>query len=62
MTLYGNGSTDDKGITSYEWIKKSDSDKLAADMRVSDHILLLLLKILKRHISGTNLFIGAHSQ
>ena len=34
VTLYGNKSTDDKGIATYEWIKKSDSDKLAADMRV----------------------------
>ncbi|XP_067665958.1 dyslexia-associated protein KIAA0319-like protein [Haliotis asinina] len=31
VTLYGNGSTDDRGITSYEWIKKAD-DKLAVDM------------------------------
>ena len=34
VRLYGNGSTDDKGIESYEWIKKSD-DKLTADMQVS---------------------------
>ncbi|XP_046375648.2 dyslexia-associated protein KIAA0319-like protein [Haliotis rufescens] len=31
VTLYGNASTDDRGITSYEWIKKAD-DKLAVDM------------------------------
>ena len=34
VTLYGNSSTDDKGIASYEWIKKSN-DKLTADMTVS---------------------------
>ena len=34
VTLYGNASKDDKGITSYEWIKKSD-DKLTADVTVS---------------------------
>ncbi|XP_046548789.1 dyslexia-associated protein KIAA0319-like protein [Haliotis rubra] len=33
VTLYGNASTDDRGITSYEWIKKAD-DKLAVDMTV----------------------------
>ena len=33
VRLYGNASTDDKGIASYEWIKKSD-DKLTADMQV----------------------------
>jgi len=33
LTLYGNLSTDDKGIASYEWIKAS-GDKLAADMQV----------------------------
>ncbi|KAK2183104.1 hypothetical protein NP493_323g02021 [Ridgeia piscesae] len=33
VTLFGNGSTDDKGIISYEWTKTSDSVKLAADMR-----------------------------
>lgn len=32
VTLYGNASTDDKGIVSYEWVKKSD--KLTADMTV----------------------------
>jgi hypothetical protein len=32
VTLYGNKSTDDHGIVSYEWIKKSD-DKLTADMK-----------------------------
>jgi len=31
ITLNGNASTDDHGIASYEWIKKSD-DKLTADM------------------------------
>lgn len=31
VTLYGNGSTDDKGIKSYEWIKAPDG-QLAADM------------------------------
>ncbi|XP_041361806.1 dyslexia-associated protein KIAA0319-like protein [Gigantopelta aegis] len=31
LTLYGNASTDDKGIVSYEWVKKAD-DKLTADM------------------------------
>ncbi len=34
VTLFGNASTDDKGIESYEWIKKSD-DKLTAGMIVS---------------------------
>ena len=34
VTLYGNASTDDKGIASYEWMKQSD-DKLTADMTVS---------------------------
>ena len=33
VILYGNLSTDDKGIESYEWIKSTD-DKLAADMQV----------------------------
>jgi dyslexia-associated protein KIAA0319-like protein len=33
VTLYGNGSTDDKGILSYEWTRTSD-DKLAVDMVV----------------------------
>jgi hypothetical protein len=33
VILYGNSSTDDKGIKSYEWIKSAD-DKLAADMTV----------------------------
>ena len=33
VVLCGNASTDDKGIASYEWIKKSDS--LTADMTVS---------------------------
>ncbi|KAJ8322025.1 hypothetical protein KUTeg_000496 [Tegillarca granosa] len=32
VTLYGNLSTDDKGIKSYEWIKAAD-DKLTADMQ-----------------------------
>lgn len=32
VILYGNLSTDDKGIESYEWIKSTD-DKLAADMQ-----------------------------
>ncbi|XP_029634783.1 dyslexia-associated protein KIAA0319-like protein isoform X4 [Octopus sinensis] len=31
VTLYGNASTDDKGIVSYEWTKSSD-DHLVADM------------------------------
>ncbi|XP_064597455.1 dyslexia-associated protein KIAA0319-like protein [Liolophura sinensis] len=31
VTLYGNGSTDDKGIKSYEWLK-TGTDKLTADM------------------------------
>jgi len=34
MTLYGNSSTDDKKIVSYEWTRTSD-DKLAVDMVVS---------------------------
>ena len=33
VVLYGNLSTDDKGIVSYEWIKSTD-DNLAADMQV----------------------------
>ena len=33
VTLYGNASTDDKGIVSYEWIKGSD-ETLTADMTV----------------------------
>ena len=32
VTLYGNSSTDDKGIASYEWIKHEDH--LTADMLV----------------------------
>ncbi|CAH1773921.1 unnamed protein product [Owenia fusiformis] len=31
VTLYGNASTDDKGIATYEWITKSDDD-LTADI------------------------------
>ena len=34
VTLYGNASTDDKGINSYEWSKQSD-ESLTADMSVS---------------------------
>ena len=34
VTLYGNSSTDDKKIVSYEWTRTSD-DKLAVDMVVS---------------------------
>ncbi len=34
VTLFGNASTDDKGIVSYEWTRTSD-DKLAVDMVVS---------------------------
>jgi len=34
VTLYGNSSTDDKKIVSYEWTQTSD-DKLAVDMVVS---------------------------
>ena len=34
VILYGNLSTDDHGIQSYEWTKKSE-DKLTADMTVS---------------------------
>ena len=33
VTLYGNSSTDDKGIASYEWNKHEDI--LTADMQVS---------------------------
>lgn len=33
VTLYGNGSTDDKGIKSYKWLK-TGNDKLTADMVV----------------------------
>ena len=36
VTLFGNSSTDDKGIQSYEWIKHED--KLTADMRVRDYL------------------------
>lgn len=32
VTLYGNASTDDKGIDSYEWLKKSGNDQLTVDM------------------------------
>ena len=42
VTLYGNSSTDDKKIVSYEWTRTSD-DKLAVDMVVS--ILFLQLYI-----------------
>lgn len=35
VTLYGNASTDDKGIDSYEWLKKSGNDQLTVDMTVS---------------------------
>ena len=49
VTLYGNRSTDDKGITSYEWIKQSESDKLAVDMTVRDYYYYAFIK---RHISG----------
>jgi len=38
VTLYGNSSTDDKKIVSYEWTRTSD-DKLAVDMVVSTIIL-----------------------
>ena len=41
VILYGNSSTDDKGIKSYEWIKSAD-DKLTADMTVCQTILMLL--------------------
>lgn len=41
VILYGNSSTDDKGIKSYEWIKSAD-DKLTADMTVCQTILILL--------------------
>lgn len=34
VTLYGNASTDDKGIKSYEWTKAPDG-QLAADMMVN---------------------------
>jgi hypothetical protein len=34
VVLYGNLSTDDKGIVSYEWIKAS-GDNLAADTQVN---------------------------
>ena len=34
VVLKGNSSTDDKGIVSYEWIKKSE-EKLAVGMSVS---------------------------
>ena len=36
VTLYGNSSTDDKGIASYEWNKHEDT--LTADMLVSDRV------------------------
>ena len=36
VVLCGNASTDDKGIASYEWIKKSDT--LTADMTVSQKL------------------------
>ena len=41
VILYGNSSTDDKGIKSYEWIKSAD-DKLTADMTVCQTVLVLL--------------------
>ena len=39
VTLYGNSSTDDKKIVSYEWTRTSD-DKLAVDMVVSVCVLV----------------------
>jgi len=39
VTLYGNASTDDKKIVSYEWTRTSD-DKLAVDMVVSIYVLV----------------------
>ena len=39
LTLYGNASTDDKGIASYEWLK--DSDELTADMTVYQCFMLI---------------------
>ena len=37
VTLYGNSSTDDKKIVSYEWTRTSD-DHLAVDMVASIHV------------------------
>ena len=44
VTLYGNSSTDDKGIASYEWIKHEDH--LTADMLVK-YCCCLPLEILE---------------
>ena len=35
VTLYGNASTDDKGIVSYEWTKAPGSEDRAVDMQVT---------------------------
>ncbi|XP_078332823.1 dyslexia-associated protein KIAA0319-like protein isoform X1 [Crassostrea virginica] len=44
VILYGNSSTDDKGIKSYEWIKSAD-DKLTADMTGTTSPYLHLSKL-----------------
>lgn len=45
VILYGNSSTDDKGIKSYEWIKSAE-DKLTADMTVFSFISLIIINII----------------
>jgi len=44
VTLYGNSSTDDKKIVSYEWTRTSD-DRLAVDMVVSVTLSLTAVNI-----------------
>lgn len=44
VILYGNSSTDDKGIKSYEWIKSAE-DKLTADMTGTTSPYLHLSKL-----------------
>ncbi|XP_048730594.2 dyslexia-associated protein KIAA0319-like protein isoform X2 [Ostrea edulis] len=52
VILYGNSSTDDKGIKSYEWIKSAD-DKLAADMTGTTSPFLHLSKLQEGDYSFT---------
>lgn len=45
VILYGNSSTDDKGIKSYEWIKSAD-DKQTADMTVIPIISFIIINLM----------------
>lgn len=50
VTLYGNASTDDKGIKSYEWTKAPDG-QLAADMMVNLVVSFKLFPLKERTFS-----------